>query len=501
VLSICEKLLNESLTLNDKIAITRGGILEYQEQCILICNEIISQEQAGINSKNFVIRFKAILTINKIKDHTNRTFINSLQEQIYSTDSYLANAITDINEAKVSISDMRTLSSRYRSDINLLRLDSIFTSYSSALNNLIIYNRKIRQLDDKRTSTGNHIFGEFMEVASSALGKTVLLTQESMRDVFRANIIIASGTIIILIVSILLSIALTRMITTPIRKSVDFAKEIANGNLSATINFEQEDEIGELVDSLNQMKERIGCIINEIQQGASEIALASDKISKTAQSLSRSSSRQASSVEEISSSMEQMFSNIQSNTENSKITEKISIQALNEIREGSSQASVSADNMKNIAGKVAIIGDISFQTNILALNAAVEAARAGDYGRGFAVVAAEVRKLAERSKIAAEEINRLSSEGLLNSSVAGNKLNGIVPEMEKTTKLIQEITASSIEQTSGMGQTNKVIEQLNSTTQHNASLSEILASNSDELSHRAYQLKEAISYFKIKKRT
>jgi len=167
------------------------------------------------------------------------------------------------------------------------------------------------------------------------------------------------------------------------------------------------------------------------------------------------------------------------------------------IKQGSESTNIAVDAMKNIADKIKIVNDIAFQTNILALNAAVEAARAGEHGKGFAVVAAEVRKLAERSKIAADEIDLLSKNGVEVSEKAGKKLTEIVPEIEKTARLVQEIAAASNEQNSGADQVNNAIQQLNQVTQQNAAASEEMATSSEELSSQAEELKRIISFFKV----
>jgi len=153
--------------------------------------------------------------------------------------------------------------------------------------------------------------------------------------------------------------------------------------------------------------------------------------------------------------------------------------------------------MKQIADKVTIIGDIAFQTNILALNAAVEAARAGEHGRGFAVVAAEVRKLAEKSQIAAGEINALSKSSVQIAEESGKLLASIVPDIQKTARLVQEITAASIEQNSGAEQINNAINQLNQVTQQNAAAAEEMATSTEELSSQSDQLKDMIAFFKV----
>jgi methyl-accepting chemotaxis protein len=158
---------------------------------------------------------------------------------------------------------------------------------------------------------------------------------------------------------------------------------------------------------------------------------------------------------------------------------------------------VAVEAMKEIASKIQIINDIAFQTNILALNAAVEAARAGEHGKGFAVVAAEVRKLAERSKTAAEEIHQVSQRGVNIAESAGQQLNEITPEIDKTARLVQEITASSVEQNSGAAQINSSIQLLNGQTQENALSAEKMEKAANNLKVSAIELKESLGFFQI----
>jgi methyl-accepting chemotaxis protein len=195
--------------------------------------------------------------------------------------------------------------------------------------------------------------------------------------------------------------------------------------------------------------------------------------------------------------MEQMASNIGQNTDNAQQTEKIAMQAAQEILAGSKAVIETVSSMKQIANKIAIIGEISRQTNLLALNAAVEAARAGENGKGFAVVAAEVRKLAERSQIAALEIDSLSYNGVSIAEKSGSLLSQIVPSIEKTSRLVQEISASSVEQNSGAMQVSIALQQLNEVVQQNAAAAEEMAASAEELSTQAGQLKETIAFFKI----
>ena len=306
--------------------------------------------------------------------------------------------------------------------------------------------------------------------------------------------------IIVGIIIVVVSFVFARSIARPINKGVEFAKKLAQGDLTATVDVNQKDEIGVLAQSLSNMTEKLKEVVANIQNGADNIAAASQQTSSSSQQMSQGSSEQASSAEEVSSSMEEMTSNIQQNTDNAQETEKISKKAAESIQKGNEATQTSVQSMKDIAEKISIINDIAFQTNILALNAAVEAARAGEHGKGFAVVAAEVRKLAERSGEAASEIDEKSKSGVDISEQAGKQLEEIVPEIEKTSRLVQEITAASSEMNNGADQVNSAIQQLNQVTQQNAASAEELATSAEELSSQADQLKQVTSFFKIEEK-
>lgn len=193
--------------------------------------------------------------------------------------------------------------------------------------------------------------------------------------------------------------------------------------------------------------------------------------------------------------MEEMTANIQQNTENAQRTDRISHKVSQGVKEVGLASKESLVSIKNIAEKISIINDIAFQTNILALNAAVEAARAGEHGRGFAVVAAEVRKLAERSKLAADEIVLLASKSVAVTEGSAKLLETLIPEIGETARLVQEITSASLEQSSGANQVNNAIQQLNQVVQQNAGTSQQMAISSEELKSFADGLKETIRYF------
>lgn len=311
---------------------------------------------------------------------------------------------------------------------------------------------------------------------------------------------VIGGIVVGLILALLLGFTITQMISAPLVKGVGFAQTIAQGDLTAELENEiidRKDEVGQLANAMQNMVEKLKEIIGSVMLGSDNIAAASMQMSSGSQQVSQGASEQASSAEEVSSSMEEMAANIQQNTDNAQEADKISQKVQDGVGKVGAASQESLISIKDIAAKILIINDIAFQTNILALNAAVEAARAGEQGRGFAVVAAEVRKLAERSKLAADEIVALSTKSVSVTENASELMGNLIPEIERTAKLVQEIAAASMEQSSGSDQVNTAIQQLNQVTQQNAAASEEMATSAEELSSQADQLKEIIGYFRI----
>jgi methyl-accepting chemotaxis protein len=277
----------------------------------------------------------------------------------------------------------------------------------------------------------------------------------------------------------------------------DVMLALSEGDLTRRIERDYEGAFGEMKHYINQTVEKLSQVVVEVNGGAEALAGASEEVSATAQSLSQAASEQAASVEETSASVEQMTASISQNTENAKITDGMAGKASSEASEGGEAVKATVVAMKQIAQKIGIIDDIAYQTNLLALNAAIEAARAGEHGKGFAVVAAEVRKLAERSQVAAEEIANVASSSVELAVKAGTLLDTIVPNIRKTSDLVQEITAASEEQSSGVSQINVAMTQLSQTTQQNASSSEELAATAEEMSSQAEQLQQTMSFFRV----
>jgi methyl-accepting chemotaxis protein len=314
-----------------------------------------------------------------------------------------------------------------------------------------------------------------------------------------SNVVLIVISIICVLLAVFLGLVITRDLLGQLGGEpyyiAELARKVADGDLSMKFNGNGKKSSGvfaAIKDMITNLTEVIGSVVS----AAENVSSGSQEVSSTAQQMSQGASEQAASAEEVSSSIEQMGANIRQNADNAMQTEKIALKAAGDAQEGGGAVQQTVTAMKEIAEKINIIEEIARNTNLLALNAAIEAARAGEHGKGFAVVASEVRKLAERSQKAAAEINELSRSSVDVAEHAGELFTKIVPDIQKTSELVQEINAASGEQKSGTEQINKAIMQLDTVIQQNASASEEMASMAEELSSQAEQMQASISYFK-----
>lgn len=302
--------------------------------------------------------------------------------------------------------------------------------------------------------------------------------------------------VLVLITTSLAAFSIMRTLSAGMRSAIDMARRVAAGDLTAEAQIKGNNEITDLQSAQIEMVHHLRDTLENVETAATNLALGSDQMAGTSEKLSEGASVQASSTEEVSAAVEQMSANISASSENSQETEQIARRASQEARRSGEAVTDAVAAMKTIGERINVLQDISRQTDLLALNAAVEAARAGEHGRGFAVVASEVRKLAESSQKAAAEISTLSSETVERALVAGKMVTDLVPQIEKTSSLVSDISGSSRELAIGASQINEAVQRLDTVTQENTAASEELASTATELSGQAAQLTEAVGYFR-----
>lgn len=304
------------------------------------------------------------------------------------------------------------------------------------------------------------------------------------------------GAVGILLTVLIIFFFVRRLVTVPLQRIEKKFVTLADGVLDPNIEGKFKAELDALRTAFVTMVERLLAIVTQVKEATGNVSSGGEELTSASQTLSQGSTEQAASIEEVSASIEEMVSNITQNAENSTKTEELATTAAEDARRGGEAVSQAVGAMKNIAEKIVIIEEIARQTNLLALNAAIEAARAGEHGKGFAVVAAEVRKLAERSGLAAAEISEISAKSVEVAEEAGAMLDKLVPDISQTAELVQEISMATNEQHSGANQINKAIQELDKVIQSNASMSEEVASSAEELSAQSEQLQETMSFFR-----
>ncbi|NCC24961.1 MAG: HAMP domain-containing protein [Deltaproteobacteria bacterium] len=499
------KLAEETNALITSMAAGRTRMNEaaalYVSNCVAYLesqNEAMEKQiQDGDSVAKLQERLDKINWINDIVDLGNDIRIKNYQAQATGDVAVFEAALTNFPKVDKLLSDIRTTT---RQKVNLDQLANIDTAknqYKAAMEAFFRDFQRLAEVGKLRTLAGQEAQTVAVELAQAGMEHTQHIANEAVSSLSMSSMVVIVGLIIAVILAIIIALLMTRAITGPVFKGVAFAQAMSEGDFTKELDVDQKDEIGDLAKALNEMVHKLREVVAEVQSAGENVASGSEEMSASAEQLSQGATEQAASIEEVSSSMEEMTSNIRQNADNAQQTEKISLQAAGDAKKSGEAVVEAVGAMKNIAEKISIIEEIARQTNLLALNAAIEAARAGEHGKGFAVVAAEVRKLAERSGAAAGEISELSTSTVTMADQAGQMLVKLVPDIQKTAELVQEISAASNEQNSGAEQINKAIQQLDQVIQQNASASEEMASTSEELSSQAEQMQSSMSFFRV----
>lgn len=383
-----------------------------------------------------------------------------------------------------------------------ISLTDAYSNQFSELNQNIIEAIAISQSLHKAKSSYDKASIEFLQLLNET-EETAKATVEEQKSSITSSKYTSLGFIII---SLLLGAALTFVISKQIvnvminwlNATQATMNQLSQGKLDIQHAQETGNEDLDAIDqSISQVVDKFSGVMGEMIKNTDLVNDISKQISASADSISRGANEQATSVEETSASIEQMSATVSQNNQNAKTTKDIAVEAAGSARESGEAVLNMINAMRQIAEKVSIIDDIAYQTNLLALNASIEASRAGEDGRGFAVVAAEVRKLAERSKVAASEVIEMANNTVQVSEEAGQKLTAILPRIDRTAELVQEISAASTEQSSGLHEITFAISQLDQVAQHNASSSLQLTKMAEEMDHSIAKLHEVIQFFEV----
>lgn len=496
-----QDLTRRTFDLNGKIEVLRdrtdaaaGDYLAKTQNFLDAQERRLRQEMSiGVTNRS---RAAILPVCGQLMEQGHRLNLLAKTSGIANTDHISESVSPVVNEINRNIGLLRSAVLNENNDLLITGLETSAREYVNLVLQLVDQIKGMSVIYRQHQELSDQMISGAVRLRAGVLGKASGTARSFSGSSIRSIIIDMIIVIIAFFVALFTAVFISRQITVPLNLGVGFAQSIAKGDLTARLEIDRKDEIGDLAKNLQHMNEIMRQTISVVTVAADNIANASMELSSTSQVVSQGSSEQASSAEEVSSAVEEMAASIQQTAENARITEKISNGVELDVIEGKEKVERSVSAIREIADKISIIGDIAFQTNILALNAAVEAARAGEHGRGFGVVAAEVGKLAERSKIAALEIDRLTKVGVGSAEDAGKIMNEIVPEMKKTSSLIREIVVATVQQHSGADQINMAIRQLNVVVQQNAAASEELATNAEELAAQAENLQRTVSFFK-----
>jgi methyl-accepting chemotaxis protein len=453
-------------------------------------------------SGKWSVLLESVTTLDDSRKKYRSSFnVQQLSSEFYSIFSRIS--VSYYNRTTNLMDIVRSDIDNLKSSITTKSLPGVFREgITTSVDNLLSFidaEKSARRLELKKFEVAKSVMWDIKTTSDIGIDQIMAMVDRTANTVTVQKEVLVIAIFIVLLLGVVLVLFLSKGISQPLERGILMAQKVAEGDLSTKYEVRGNDEVGQLLMALNRMVDNLRKMVSDISTSAAEISGSSKKLNVEASELSEGATQQASSAEEVASSMEEMYANIQQNSDNARETETIAQQAVVGINESNESSKVAAKHLEDITSKVSVIGDIAFQTNLLALNAAVEAARAGQEGRGFAVVASEVRKLAERSQVAAGDINKVSEATLSSSEVSAEKLDKIAPEIERTANLVKEISAASMEQLTGVEQINSALQLLNNITQRNAANSDEILTAAKTLDGLSERLNRAILVFKTDK--
>lgn len=505
--SAYEKLVSETVEKIEQIATYRESLRnaagKYMENCYRFLNHqndtLETEMVAEFEPERLSERLQKITLINRVIDMGNDARLATSNSQALRNPQLIRDAQKNFEEIEKKLQKLLSYSQLEENIQGINEIQTAAQVYGKAMNDLLTDWLSLQELDKQREAVAGKILEISQEAMNRGMDETEKISEEAISSLSFAFKFILIGLIIATAMGIGAAFFITRTITCPLREAVIVSNRLSEGDLNAKIRVRSRDETGQLLSAMRNMTAKLKSVVADVKFASDNVASGSQQLSAASQQMSQGASQQSTSAEQVSSAMEEMAANIRQNADNAVQTEKTALKSAENAQQSGKAVQETVAAMKEIAEHILIIEDIARQTDLLALNAAIEAARAGEYGKGFAVVASEVRKLSERSQKAAVKIKKLSESSVEVAEEAGQMLSDLVPDIQKTAELIQEISAASVEQDRGAEQINKAIQQLDQVIQENASSSEEMASTSEELSAQAERLRDVIKFFKIDK--
>ncbi len=477
--------------LNKKINTLNNEMDEALAESIAHHKELLAKEENGSGRMSEIKRQTHIMEeLYDAETHLQRASHNGVE---FLLDKKVEHVTKMEKEFGSFLTIVAQLSGELDEQSEIALMDEIASrteAYIGAMRTLIKDEAVIAKDNGKRTS----LLNEFESLGSELAHEATLLADEA---VIEADIAILVLLVFMIILGVSIAVYMARLISEPVMQSMQLAQSMAAGDLTQTIESKSRDEMGVMTKALAEMNTKFRGVVLSTQQSAESVAGSSEELSQAAQDLAQATADQSAIVEGMSASMEEIRANVSRTADNASETEGIARNVSVDAKEGGDAVTQTVHAMHEIASKISIIEDIARQTNLLALNAAIEAARAGEHGKGFAVVAAEVRQLAERSGIAASEISELSESSVRVAEKAGVMLEKMVPEIQKTADLVQEISSATSEQNTGIVHISDSAQQIDNVTQTNSASTQEVASTSETLAAHAETLRANMAYFKV----